>query len=108
MTRTPQRIVPLLGLALVALPLAALVARASAGQRSYQRVVMSVANMVESERALSLVNARRLDLINVLWEDTGRYLGSSVGPNISDVTIEVDFETARRLFTLVCALRLKA
>jgi len=26
----------------------------------------------------------------VLWEDTGRWLGSSVGPNISDVTIEVE------------------
>ncbi|HEX5058545.1 MAG TPA: hypothetical protein VFV99_04250, partial [Kofleriaceae bacterium] len=25
-----------------------------------------------------------------LWEDTGRWLGSSVGPNISDVTIEVE------------------
>ena len=33
--------------------------------------------------------ARGLQFVNVLWEDTGRYQGSSVGPNISDVTIEV-------------------
>src|SRR5690606_8654270 len=31
-----------------------------------------------------------LHLLNVLWEDTGRWEGSSVGPNISDVTIEVE------------------
>ncbi len=88
--QTARRLLPLLlGAALVAVPAAA------APQRSYQRVVMSVANMVDSERARSLVAARQLDLINVLWEDTGRYEGSSVGPNISDVTIEVDFATRR-------------
>jgi hypothetical protein len=27
-----------------------------------------------------------------MWEDTGRWVGSSVGPNISDVTIEVQME----------------
>jgi hypothetical protein len=32
--------------------------------------------------------------VNVLWEDTGRWQGSSVGPNISDVTIEVVSEDA--------------
>ena len=31
-------------------------------------------------------------MVNVMWEDTGRYQGSSVGPNISDVTIEVEVE----------------
>jgi hypothetical protein len=61
----------------------------------YERVVRSVAGMVDDSRARSLVEARRLDLLNVMWEDTGRYLGSSVGPNISDVTIEVDFKARR-------------
>ena len=32
--------------------------------------------------------------MNVLWEDTGRWEGSSVGPNISDVTIEVEMKDA--------------
>jgi hypothetical protein len=58
--------------------------------RSYERVVKSVADMVNSDRAYSLAAAFKLQLLNVLWEDTGRWEGSSVGPNISDVTIEVE------------------
>ena len=34
-------------------------------------------------------------MLNVLWEDTGRWEGSSVGPNISDVTIEVELKNAQ-------------
>lgn len=30
-----------------------------------------------------------LNVINLMWEDTGRNLGSSVGPNISDLTLQV-------------------
>ena len=37
-----------------------------------------------------MAGAYNLELLNVLWEDTGRWEGSSVGPNISDVTIEVE------------------
>lgn len=59
-------------------------------QRAYERVVRSVANMVDSDRAYNLTSAYKLQLLNVLWEDTGRWEGSSVGPNISDVTIEVE------------------
>lgn len=62
---------------------------ARGGQPSYSSVVSKVANMVDSWRAKRLVQRRGLRLLNVLWEDTGRYYGSSVGPNISDVTIEV-------------------
>lgn len=58
--------------------------------RAYERVVRSVANMVDNERAYTLASAYKLSLLNVLWEDTGRWEGSSVGPNISDVTIEVE------------------
>jgi hypothetical protein len=56
----------------------------------YHRMVQRVANMVENERAHRTVSAHGLQLLNVLWEDTGRWEGSSVGPNISDVTIEVE------------------
>jgi hypothetical protein len=35
-------------------------------------------------------------VLNVMWEDTGRWLGSSVGPNISDVTIEVEMKDGGR------------
>ena len=58
--------------------------------RLYERVVKNVANMIDSDRAITLASAQRLQLLNVLWEDTGRWEGSSVGPNISDVTIEVE------------------
>jgi hypothetical protein len=58
--------------------------------RAYERIVKSVANMVDNERAYSLAAAYKLNILNVLWEDTGRWEGSSVGPNISDVTIEVE------------------
>ena len=64
-------------------------ATATAAPPSYRRVLERTAGMVNSDRAYSLVQARGLDLVNVMWEDTGRYYGSSVGPNISDVTIQV-------------------
>jgi hypothetical protein len=56
---------------------------------SYQRVIERVAQMVDDTHAQELVERRRLQILNVMWEDTGRWFGSSVGPNISDVTIEV-------------------
>ncbi|MDQ3339196.1 MAG: hypothetical protein M4D80_28880 [Myxococcota bacterium] len=56
----------------------------------YHATVKRVANMVNSETAYGLTSAHGLQLLNVLWEDTGRWEGSSVGPNISDVTIEVE------------------
>jgi hypothetical protein len=60
-----------------------------AGPR-YEQVVSDVAQMVSDGRANELVRAKGLQLVNVMWEDTGRWQGSSVGPNISDVTIEVE------------------
>ncbi|MDQ3368963.1 MAG: hypothetical protein M3680_26360 [Myxococcota bacterium] len=56
----------------------------------FHRMVQRVANMVEDDRATRTVKGHGLQLLNVLWEDTGRWEGSSVGPNISDVTIEVE------------------
>ncbi len=58
--------------------------------RLYDRMVKKVAGMIEDDRAAELAAAQKLQLLNVLWEDTGRWEGSSVGPNISDVTIEVE------------------
>jgi len=48
-----------------------------------------VASLVSDPEAQRLAADRGLQFFNVLWEDTGRFQGSSVGPNISDVTIEV-------------------
>jgi hypothetical protein len=58
--------------------------------RTYSRIVQRVANMVDDDRAYTVTNAYGLELLNVLWEDTGRWEGSALGPNISDVTIEVE------------------
>jgi hypothetical protein len=35
------------------------------------------------------VERRKLALVNVMWEDTGRAEGSALGPNISDLTLQV-------------------
>ena len=58
--------------------------------QTFAAVVAGVAGMVGDETLNSLVAAHDLNLVNVMWEDTGRFEGSSVGPNISDVTIEVE------------------
>lgn len=63
-----------------------------AAPRSHRQVVTSVSQMVGDQDAQRLAQKRGLQILNVLWEDTGRYLGSSAGPNISDVTIEVEIE----------------
>lgn len=55
----------------------------------YEKVIQDTAAMVWDDEAIRLAQKYGLDIINVTWEDTGRYYGSSVGPNISDVTIQV-------------------
>lgn len=59
-------------------------------QRSFAQIVGDVAGMVGDQEALAMVAKHGLGIVNVMWEDTGRWEGSSVGPNISDVTIEVE------------------
>jgi len=41
------------------------------------------------------VAQRRLSLVNVMWEDTGRAQGSALGPNITDLTLEVRFRRSQ-------------
>jgi hypothetical protein len=57
--------------------------------REYARVVDRVANMVSDSDLVRRVQRRTLALVNVMWEDTGRAQGSSLGPNISDLTLQV-------------------
>jgi hypothetical protein len=67
-----------------------------AGARArYASMVRRVADMAGDGRARQLASRHRLDILNVLWEDTGRWQGSSLGPNISDVTIEVEMKDGR-------------
>ncbi|OFX19802.1 MAG: hypothetical protein A2V77_03125 [Anaeromyxobacter sp. RBG_16_69_14] len=73
---------------------------------AYGAVVDRVASMVSDPEARRLAAAHGLELLNISWEDTGRWQGSSVGPNISDVTIEVvEQDGGRRKLALMPVLR---
>ncbi len=59
------------------------------GDPSYVEAIHRTAAMVSDTHAQRLARGHGLDILNLTWEDTGRYKGSSVGPNISDITIQV-------------------
>lgn len=61
----------------------------------YQRVIDQTIQMVSNPQAQRLAKQFGLDILNVTWEDTGRYKNSSVGPNISDMTIQVQHRDPR-------------
>jgi hypothetical protein len=56
---------------------------------AYAQVVADTASMVSDARAQELAAQHGLQILNVTWEDTGRFQDSAVGPNISDMTIQV-------------------
>jgi hypothetical protein len=55
----------------------------------YAETIRRTSNMVWDSQAQALAQKHGLHIVNVTWEDTGRYYNSSVGPNISDMTIQV-------------------
>lgn len=57
--------------------------------RDYEEVVRQTASMVSDTTAQSLAQKYGLNILDITWEDTGRFYNSSVGPNISDMTIQV-------------------
>ena len=56
---------------------------------AYRKAIDKTAAMVSDAQAQALAREHGLQILNVTWEDTGRYKGSAVGPNISDMTIQV-------------------
>jgi hypothetical protein len=56
---------------------------------SFADVIARVENMPSDQNLLDRARRYGLDVVNLTWEDTGRYEGSSVGPNISDLTLQV-------------------
>ncbi|GIK37879.1 MAG: hypothetical protein BroJett011_17120 [Chloroflexota bacterium] len=56
---------------------------------AYLAAIQNTMAMVTNEQAQALATQYGLNIVNVTWEDTGRYNNSSVGPNISDMTIQV-------------------
>jgi len=61
------------------------------GDPGYHRVVDKVVGMTGDPGLRRAVNARGMSLVNVMWEDTGRSVGSALGPNITDLTLQVRY-----------------
>jgi len=74
----------------------------------YTTVVNRVANMTWDSEINEMVSQYGLNVVNVTWEDTGRYYSSCWGPNISDFTIQVhhsDPVTGDTLLTCMPVIR---
>jgi hypothetical protein len=70
---------------------------------AYQQVIQKTAAMVSQAQAQQLAAKHGLQVLNVTWEDTGRYKGSCVGPNISDMTIQVQqMDPHTQKYNLTC------
>ena len=61
----------------------------------YGQVIERTKAMVSDPVAQRLAAALDLNILNITWEDTGRFYGSAVGPNISDMTIQVQHRDPR-------------
>ena len=59
------------------------------GSESFELAVNNVAEMVWNSKTTDIASRFGLNVVNVTWEDTGRYNNSCWGPNISDLTIQV-------------------
>lgn len=69
----------------------------------YREAVQKTAQMAGDAESQKLASALGLNILNVTWEDTGRYKGSSVGPNISDMTIQVGLTDPKtKQFNVTC------
>jgi len=56
----------------------------------YMLAIQRTAGMANDPEAQNMAQALGLNVLNLTWEDTGRYKNSAVGPNISDMTIQVN------------------
>ncbi|CAN5839234.1 hypothetical protein BH23CYA1_BH23CYA1_06550 [soil metagenome] len=63
--------------------------------RQYGQVIDRTKAMIRDSEAQSLAAEHGLQILDVTWEDTGRYDNSAVGPNISDMTIQVEHTDPR-------------
>lgn len=60
-----------------------------AAYQAYQDAIAQTVGMVRDSASQRLAIQMGLNILDITWEDTGRYKGSAVGPNISDMTIQV-------------------
>ncbi|MEM8612520.1 MAG: hypothetical protein AAGF93_10915, partial [Cyanobacteria bacterium P01_H01_bin.105] len=74
----------------------------------YRQVIERTRSMIHDQSSQTLADRWGLDILDVTWEDTGRYDNSAVGPNISDMTIQVqqqDPETGEYSLHLMPVIR---
>ena len=57
---------------------------------SNTNLIRSVASITSNYRSKTLAQSYGLNIESVAWEDTSRFKGSSVGNNISDMTLQVE------------------
>ena len=70
---------------------------------AYGQVIQKTVDMVNDSAARKLAERYGLQILNITWEDTARYDASAVGPNISDMTIQVQhFIPGSERFELSC------
>lgn len=78
-------------------------AKDAATYAQYRDCISRTAGMVSDGEAQRLAQRHGLQILNVTWEDTGRFKGSAVGPNISDMTIQVQqMDPRTEKFALTC------
>lgn len=61
----------------------------------YSQVINRTKAMIHDRETQQLATDKGLQIMDITWEDTGRYDNSSVGPNISDMTIQVEHRDPR-------------
>src|SRR5262245_56389748 len=82
---------------LAAMPFVAAAYGTEPPREDFSEVVRKTAAMVHDPEAQRLAQRHGLQVLNLTWEDTGRFKGSSVGPNISDMTIQVQTQGGKQL-----------
>ncbi len=60
-----------------------------ATRAAYSEAIDRVTGMTRDPALLASARRRGLSVVDLTWEDTGRAEGSSLGPNISDLTLQV-------------------
>jgi hypothetical protein len=70
---------------------------------TYSQVIQQTTGMVRDKAVQRLAQKHGLHVLDVTWEDTARFDFSAVGPNISDMTIQVQHQIpGREDFELSC------
>ena len=63
---------------------------------NYADVIKKTTGMVGDQEVQRMARQHGLQVLDVTWEDTARFDDSVVGPNISDMTIQVQHQAPGR------------